>query len=55
VNDELRSRIVAESGVFDLPKLHQSVDTYYAEGRGFKEIVLALDLALAARNFKATA
>jgi hypothetical protein len=30
-------------------------DYFGSSGRGFKEMVLALDLALAARNFRATA
>lgn len=56
VYDELLSQTSLESGLFDTPTLQRLLDSYYSDGgRGFKEIVMALDLALAARNFGATA
>ena len=55
VNDELRSRDMAESGLFDFATLERKLDDYYAgSGHGYGDILLALDLALAARNFGAT-
>jgi hypothetical protein len=55
VQAQLLSQSTLQSGLFDSKALKALVDTYYTEGRGAKEIVLALDLALAARHFGASA
>jgi len=56
VHDELLSRRAAEAGLFDATALERTLRDFYAGGRrGFEEAVLALDLALAAREFGATA
>lgn len=56
VYDELRSRDTVEAGLFDSAVLERKLDDYYAgAGQGYGDVLLALDLALAARNFQATA
>jgi hypothetical protein len=55
VYDEALSRTSLDAGLFDRAALERGLSTYYTGGgQGFREIVLALDLALAARHFGAT-
>jgi hypothetical protein len=56
VHDEVLSKGAMEAGLFDRPVLERLLADYFGtSGRGFRETVLALDLALAAKNFRATA
>jgi hypothetical protein len=55
VHDLVLSRQATEAGIFEAAALEHSLRDFYSDGRGGREVVLALDLALAAREFGATA
>jgi hypothetical protein len=55
VSDTLLAENTRTCGLFDLDVLSRTHEIYHREGRGLGQIQVALDLALAAQNFGATA
>ena len=52
VNDSLRSRAVANSELFDIPRMTQLLDEHYGKVKAhYETLVAALDLALAHQHF----
>lgn len=52
--DTLQSDLIRKCGIFDNKNIKKLVENHYSSSNSYKEIIFALDIALAIKNFKAS-